>query len=67
MFLWILLDAHFVADFSLQSTNLAERKTESFRWLVVHALIYAIVVAGAIFLLVPVRVAWIPFNYALYY
>lgn len=61
MFLWILLGAHFVADFSLQSTNLAERKTESFRWLVVHALIYAIVVAGAIFLLVPVRVAWIPF------
>lgn len=50
MSLWLLLSAHFIADFSLQSADWAEKKTKEFRYLAGHALVYTAVLALAAFL-----------------
>lgn len=61
MSLWLLLTAHLIADFSLQSSDWAEKKTQEFRYLMGHAVVYAAVIAVVAFLCVPERIVWIPF------
>ena len=46
MSLWLLLAAHLIADFSLQSADWAEKKTQKFRYLAGHAVVYAAVIAA---------------------
>lgn len=60
MSLWLLLIAHFIADFSLQSADLAEKKTQKLRYLTGHAFVYAVVFAMAAFLCIPSNIAWFP-------
>lgn len=60
MALLILMAAHLIADFSLQSSALAEKKTQKFRYLVGHSLIYAIAIALVAFLCIPGKIAAIP-------
>lgn len=61
MSLWLLLAAHFIADFFLQSADWAEKKTQKFWYLVGHALVYTVVFALVAFLCIPAYVVWIPF------
>ena len=61
MSLWLLLAAHLIADFSLQSADFAEKKTQKFRYLAGHALVYAVVIATVAFLCIPGDIVWIPF------
>lgn len=61
MSLWLLLTAHLIADFSLQSSDWAEKKTQKFRYLAGHAVVYAAVIAVVAFLCIPERIVWIPF------
>ena len=61
MSLWLLLAAHLIADFSLQSADCAEKKTQEFRYLAGHALVYAVVIAAVAFLCIPADIVWIPF------
>ena len=49
MSLWLLLSAHFIADFFLQPDSLAEKKTQNPLYLALHALIYAVVLAIVVF------------------
>ncbi len=58
--LWILLIAHFISDFMLQSKQCAEKKTKYLRYLWLHAFIYGCVVGVAAFVWMPVHIAWIP-------
>lgn len=62
MSLWLLLTAHLIADFSLQSADWAEKKTQKFRYLVGHAVVYAAVMALVAFLCIPGNVVWVPFT-----
>ncbi len=41
MIIYILLMAHFLADFAFQTTKLAQKKLNDFKYLIFHALIYA--------------------------
>lgn len=59
---WILLAAHLIADFSLQSADWAEKKTQKFRYLAGHAIVYAAVIAAVSFLCIPGNIVWIPFS-----
>lgn len=61
MSLWILLSAHLIADFSLQSADWAEKKTRKFRYLAGHAFVYTAVLAAFAFLSIPAAVVWKPF------
>lgn len=61
MSLWLLLAAHLIADFSLQSADWAEKKTQKFRYLVGHAFVYAVVIAVISFLCIPSSIVLIPF------
>lgn len=61
MSLLLILTAHLIADFFLQSAGWAQKKTQKFRYLVGHALVYAVVLAIAMFPCIPVGVAWSPF------
>lgn len=61
MVLWLLLAAHLIADFSLQSSDWAEKKTQEFRHLIDHTFVYAIGIATVAFLCIPVNMVWIPF------
>lgn len=62
MSLWLLLAAHFIADFSLQSADWAEKKTQKFRYLAGHAVVYAAVIAAVAFLCIPGNIVWISFT-----
>lgn len=62
MQLYIFLAAHFIADFTLQSAELAEKKTKKFRYLLKHALIYAVIMAVAMLFSIPVSLVWIPLG-----
>lgn len=62
MSLWLLLAAHLIADFSLQSADWAEKKTQEFRYLAGHAVVYAAVIAVVAFICIPGNVVWIPFT-----
>lgn len=61
MSLWILLAAHFIADFYLQSADLAEKKTQKFWYLAKHALIYTAVFALFAFLCIRADAVLLPF------
>ncbi len=61
MSLWLLLSAHLIADFSLQSADWAEKKTQKFRYLAGHAFVYTVVIAAATFLCIPFDIVWLPF------
>lgn len=45
-----LMLGHFVGDFALQSDRMAQKKNNSKRTLTLHALIYALVIAGVLLL-----------------
>jgi len=55
MLIFILLIAHFISDFTFQTADLAEKKIKSFRYLVIHTLIYAGIFSIAIFPFVRFR------------
>lgn len=57
MIIYILLTAHFLADFTFQTAGLAQKKINNFRLLAAHSLIYAIILFAAIF-------PFVKFNYA---
>ena len=61
MSLWLLLAAHFIADFTAQSADWAEKKTQKFRYLAGHAFVYSVVLALVAFLCIPANAVWIPF------
>lgn len=61
MILFLLLAAHFLADFTLQPACLAKRKTESFKFLMLHSMIYAALIAVIGFTTVQTRVMMLPF------
>ena len=61
MSLWLLLAAHLIADFSLQSADWAEKKTQKFRYLAGHAVVYAAVMATVAFLCIPGNIIGVPF------
>lgn len=61
MSLLLLLTAHFIADFYLQSDDCSEKKIKKFRYLARHALMYALVFAIILFLCIPCNVIWLPF------
>lgn len=60
MLKWCLLIAHFAADFYLQPPVLAEKKTEKYRFLLLHAVIYTVITAVAFFICIPAADIWIP-------
>lgn len=61
MSLWLLLAAHLIADFSLQSADWAGKKTQKFRYLAGHAFVYAFVIAVVAFVCIPGNCVWTPF------
>lgn len=63
MTLWLLLIAHFVGDFYLQTTKLAEKKTQKMRYLLLHGLIYAVVLTIG-FCAISARAFWLPYTIA---
>lgn len=61
MILWFLLIAHLIADFTLQSADWANKKTQKLRYLFAHAFIYASVMAVVVFVSIPANKGWLPF------
>lgn len=61
MIIHVLLIAHFLADFTIQTTKLAQRKLNNFKYLVIHALIYAVIFLIAIFPFVKPEKAILPY------
>lgn len=61
MSLWLLLIAHLLADFSLQSADWAKKKTQKFRYLAGHSLVYAVVLAIVAFSCISGGAARMPF------
>ncbi len=62
MILYLILIAHFFADFTLQSASWAEKKTKKFRYLVGHAVTYAAVVVAALLTSVSISSVWCPLG-----
>lgn len=59
MVLYILIIAHLLADFTFQSTALADKKKEKFVYLIAHSIIYAATFAIACFTLIEFKnVIW---------
>ncbi len=54
LLLW-LITVHFLADFTLQSADLAQRKKGSWKFLLLHGGIYGCAMASAVFLAVDLR------------
>jgi hypothetical protein len=54
----LLLLAHWIGDFALQSSEMASRKSHSIRWLSLHVLTYGAVLGLFSFVLFPYHVAW---------
>lgn len=61
MILMILLIAHLLADFTLQTTDLAKKKMQKLRYLFGHVIIYALVIAVAIFVAIPRKIGLLPY------
>jgi len=61
MIIYILFIAHFLADFTFQPTKLAQRKLNNFKYLIYHALIYAVLFLIAIFPFVKCEIAIFPY------
>jgi len=49
----LILFAHWVGDYALQTSAMALRKYKSIRWLTLHVLVYALPVLAASILLLP--------------
>lgn len=60
MILLLLITTHFLADFTLQSPNMAQRKRGSGKFLLLHGCVYAAAVGGALFLTVAPEAALLP-------
>lgn len=60
MIIYILLIAHFLADFTFQTTKLAQRKLDHFKYLICHAFIYAAVFIVTLFSFVKWNKAILP-------
>ena len=60
MILKVLLIAHFLADFSFQTADMAEEKKQNQGFLLAHSCIYAVVMAAACFLGVSPMYALLP-------
>lgn len=60
MILFILMAAHFLADFTFQPNALAKRKGESFKFLLLHSLIYTTVMVIAGFSTVTIKTMVLP-------
>ncbi|MCH3964496.1 MAG: DUF3307 domain-containing protein [Clostridium sp.] len=61
MIIYFLLIAHFLADFTFQTAKLAQRKRDNFKYLLYHALIYAVIFLMTIFPLVKFEKAILPY------
>lgn len=61
MIIYILLTAHFLADFTFQTTNLAQKKLHSLKYLALHAFIYAGTFIMALFPFVKFKRAILPY------
>lgn len=61
MIIYILLIAHFLADFTFQTTKLAQKKLYNFKYLVIHAAIYAGIFLIVVFPLIKFKKAIIPY------
>ncbi|AMJ41247.1 DUF3307 domain-containing protein [Anaerotignum propionicum] len=61
MIIYILIIAHFLADFTLQTTKLAQRKLDNFKYLIYHAIIYAVIFLITMFPLVKFQKAILPY------
>jgi hypothetical protein len=51
-----LLFIHWVGDYLLQTNEMATRKSQSFKWLTVHVLLYTAALLVGVLLLIPVGV-----------
>lgn len=61
MMIYILIIAHFLADFTFQTTKMAQRKLNSFKYLIYHAIIYAFIFLIAMFPWVKFQKAVLPY------
>lgn len=61
MIIYILFIGHFLAEFTFQSAKLVQRKLDKFKYLVYHALIYAVIFSIAIFPLIKFEKAIFPY------
>lgn len=59
--IYILIIAHFLADFTFQTTKMAQRKLNSFKYLIYHASIYAAIFLITMFPLVKLQKAILPY------
>lgn len=51
----LLITAHFLGDFTMQSSEIAQKKRGNFKYLLLHGVVYACVVGGAAFVVVLPR------------
>ncbi len=58
---YILLIAHFLADFTFQPAFLAVKKNDKFGFFIIHTLIYAVTFSLAIFLFLDCNSVWLPY------
>ncbi|WP_312045634.1 DUF3307 domain-containing protein [Anaerotignum sp.] len=59
--IFVLIIAHFLADFTFQTTKMAQRKLNSFKYLIYHASIYAFIFSILMFPLVKFQKAILPY------
>ena len=57
MRVYVLLIAHLLADFTLQTNEMASKKKTELKWLLKHCAIYAVVMAGGCFLCMDIKSA----------
>ncbi len=53
----LLLFAHWVGDYGLQTNEMANNKATSIRWLTIHVLVYAVVLLLVTALIFPIKSA----------
>lgn len=61
MMIYVLIIAHFLADFTFQTTKMAQRKLNSFKFLLYHVIIYAFIFLILMFPLVKFQKAILPY------
>lgn len=69
MFFAVILCAHWVGDFLLQSSKMAVEKSSSIKWLSLHVLVYGLTIGVFTLFLFPIQVAvqYILVNMALHW
>lgn len=55
-FAWLLL-AHWIGDFVLQTSEMANGKSKSLKWLTIHVLVYALAVLFFTYWMFPLKLA----------